>query len=178
MDTLEQTFAINRRWVAGKGYESNLLRSQFMRANLLRYWQQDEGRTPLARVFMKFGASHMVRGLSMTDVFDVGSLMPELASARGGTSFHLLVLAGPGRQTANLDPTTFRYVPGNRNQYGAGAELFHSSVLPSGFTLFDTAPLRAIAKSSDRDLHPELVRAIQGFDAVLVMTGSTPSTNL
>ena len=33
-----------------------------------------------ARPFMKMGAAHLTRGLSMTDVFDVGTLVPELVA--------------------------------------------------------------------------------------------------
>jgi erythromycin esterase-like protein len=175
LDTLEQTLAINAQWGAGKGYESNVLRTQFLRANFLRYWRQTR---PGDRVLMKFGASHMVRGVSMSDVFDLGTLVPELVAERGGESFHLLVLPGPGSQTANLDPTQFRYVPGNRNEYGEGTEVFDEAVLPGKFTLFDTAPLRPIASSTDKDVPLALWRVIHGFDAVLVMTGSHPSSNL
>jgi erythromycin esterase-like protein len=175
MDTLEQTFAINRLWVEKKGYESNLVRSRFMRANLLRYWRS---KPPQDRLFMKMGASHLVRGLSMTDVFDLGTLVPELAAANGGRSFHLLVLPGPGTKTANLDPTKFLYVPGNRDQYGEGMDLFDTSVIPGKFTVFDTAPLRPLASSFSGDVALPLWRVIHGFDAVLIMTGSHPSSNL
>jgi len=173
MDTLEQTLAINALWAEKKGYESNLLRSRFMRANLLRYWRAKPRKD---RLFMKMGASHLVRGLSMSDVFDLGTLVPELAGQDGGSSFHLLVLPGPRSQTANLDPTKFVYVPGNRDEYGAGMDLFNEAVIPGKFTIFDTAPLRALARSGDTPL--PLWRVIHGFDAVLVMTGSRPSSNL
>ena len=93
-------------------------------------------------------------------------------------TFSLLVLADPASETSNLDPTTFRYVPGRREQYQAGLEVFTGQPLAGGFALFDTRPLRRLARTGDRSLHPELVRTIHGFDAVLVMTGSTPAANL
>ena len=83
----------------------------------------------------------------MSDVVDLGTLVPELVSEQGGTAFQMLVLPGPGTKTANLDPTRFLYVPGNRDEYGAGMEIFDKAVLPSGFTLFETAPLRPLASS-------------------------------
>ena len=178
MDTLEQTFAINALWVAGKGYESNGARSANLRANLLRYWKSKERSDPDGRLLMKMGASHLVRGVNMSDVFDLGSLVPELLAAKGRTSFHMLVLPGPQSQTANLDPTKFRYVPGKRDQYGKGMELFDEAVIPGTFTVFDTAPLRSIASSYSGELALPIWRVIHGFDAVLVMTGSTPSSNL
>ena len=175
LDTLEQTLAINALFVAGKGYESNLLRAKLLRSNLLRYWHK---KRPKDGVFMKMGAAHLTRGLNITDVFDVGTMVPELAAVGGGQSFQLMVLPGPGTQTSNFDPTTFRYVPGNRNQYGEGMELFDQAVLPGEFTLFDTAPLRPLASSFASGVPLPLWRVIHGFDAVLVMTGSHPSTNL
>ena len=180
MDTLERTLAINALWVAGKSYESNLVRAQFLRANLLRYWQAREHSDPDARLFMKMGASHLVRGVNMSDVFDLGTLLPELAALRGGRTFHLLVLPGPGTQTANLDPTRFVYAPGNRDEYGEGMEIFDKAILLGAamFTLFDTAPLRAIASSHAAGVPLPLWRVIHGFDAILVMTGSTPSSNI
>jgi len=174
MDTLEHTLAINAAWATGNGYESNLRRSRFMRANLLRHWQAKPRED---RVFMKMGASHMVRGLGMSDVFDLGTLVPELVAEAGGHSFNVLVLPGIGSQTANLDPTKFTYVPGNREEY-AGMEVFRQAVLPGQFTVFDTAALRPLASSNGGDTPLPLWRAIHGFDAVLVMTGSQPSSNL
>jgi hypothetical protein len=100
----------------------------------------------------------------------------QLAALEDRRAFQLLVLAGATSETGNLDPQTFRYVPGHREQYQEGMEPFTGQA--EGFTLFETAPLRALARSSDRSLHPELVRAIHGFDAILVMAGSTPSHDL
>jgi hypothetical protein len=124
------------------------------------------------------GGSHLVRGLNMTDTFDLGTLVPELLAASGGKSFHLMVLPGPGTQTASLDPTKFVYVPGNRDQYGKGMELFDQAIIPGKFTLFDTAPLRPIADSYYDDVPLPIWRVIHGFDAVLVLTGSHASANL
>jgi len=174
LDTLEATLSINQLWTQGKGYESNLARSRLLRANLLRYWRK---KSPDARLFMKMGASHMVRGVNMSDVFDLGTFVPDLVAERGGSAFQMLVLPGPGTQTANLDPTKFLYVPGNRDEYGAGMDIFDRAVLPGTFTLFDTAPLRSLASSSG-DVPLPLWRIIHGFDAVLILTGSTPSSNI
>jgi len=113
----------------------------------------------------------------MSDVFDLGTFVPDLVAERGGSAFQMLVLPGPGTQTANLDPTKFLYVPGNRDEYGAGMDIFDRAVLPGTFTLFDTAPLRSLASSSG-DVPLPLWRIIHGFDAVLILTGSTPSSNI
>lgn len=177
LDTLEQTLSINQAWTQGKGYESNLRRSRFMRSNLLRYWKAKQRQDPQSRLFMKMGGSHMVRGVNMSDVIDLGTLVPDLVAEQGGSAFQMLVLPGPGTQTANLDPTKFLYVPGNRGEYGAGMDVFDQAILPGTFTLFDTAQLRPLASSSG-DAPLPLWRIIHGFDAVLILTGSTPSSNI
>ena len=175
LGTLEETFEINRLFVSGQGWESNERRGRLMRGNFLRLWRA-ERRKP--RVMLKFGAGHMTRGISPTGTWDIGTLVPEVAAMDDVGTFSLLVLADPASETSNLDPTTFRYVPGRREQYQAGLEVFTGQPLAGGFALFDTRPLRRLARTGDRSLHPELVRTIHGFDAVLVMTGSTPAANL
>ena len=56
--------------------------------------------------------------------------------------------------------------------------LFDKSVIPGKFTLFDMAPLRPIVVGGSGDVPLPLWKAIHGFDAVLIMAGSHPSTNL
>jgi len=178
LDTLRETLEVNRLWSAGKVYESNLRRVALIRSNLLRYWRAEERRDPGFRLFMKMGANHMTRGLNMVDMFDAGSLIPGLVAERGGQAFHLMVLPGPAAQTANFDPTRFKYVPGQRDEYGKGMELFSANLLPNGFTLFLTAPLRPFASSAVDELPSQLIKVIHGFEAMLVMTGSHPSAGL
>jgi hypothetical protein len=57
-------------------------------------------------------------------------------------------------------------------------DLFDKSVISGKFTIFDTAPLRPLASSFAGDVPLPLWRVIHGFDAVLIMTGSHPSSNL
>lgn len=175
MTSLEETFEINRLFLSGRGYESNLRRGNLLRTNFANHWRAGS-RAP--RVFLKFGASHLMRGVNITDTFDIGSLVPEIAMLAGTKCYSLLVLAGAGRETGNFDPTSYTYRPGRREQYQAGMEPFTGQAFADAFTLFDTAPLRPIARSTARDLHPETIRAVHSFDNIIVMSGSTPSTNL
>lgn len=174
LETLEETLAINRLWVEGRGWESNQRRAQFNRRNLRRYWAAQDGNTP--KVMFKFGASHMVRGLSHTHVFDVGTQAAELAESFGGRSFHLMVVPGPGAQYAQFDPSAWTYRPVSAGTYDAP---LIEAAYPDAFTLIDMRPLRALAHGSTRSsLDADLVRAVHGFDAVLVLSNATPSSNL
>lgn len=174
LDTLETTFEINRLYFARQGFASNARRAAFLRANLLRQWRA--AKEP--RTFLKFGANHVVRGLTQVGTFDMGSLVAELAEARGERSFHLLVLPGNDSRTAVFDPTAFTYkASAPKDMYQKGLGWMIDEAWPDAMTLFDCAKLRPAVYAA-RTADPELVRAVYGFDAVLVMSGSTASTNL
>lgn len=182
LEVMEETLEINRLFVAGRGQASNQRRADLNKRNLLRHWsaaRAAHGRAPKA--FYKFGASHMVRGLSTTESFDLGTMIPELAAVEGGSTFSMMVLPGKGAATAVFDPSamTFRQGPPSTG-YGAGLDLLIDQAFDSDFTLFDLRPLRPLlsggARSASQDR--ELVRTIHGFDTLLVMAGSTPSGNL
>jgi len=177
LDTLEETLEVNRLWLAGDNYGSNRRRVAFLRANFLRHWREAKESGEPPRVMMKCGATHMVRGLNSNDAFDLGSLVPHVAEAEGRAAFSLLVLGGAGSQIAQFDPSTFSYRARPRGPGGPLSPIADAA-WPDAFTLFDMHPLRPIVRSSQEGWHGELVRTVHGFDAVLVMSGSTPSTAL
>ncbi|HYD73949.1 MAG TPA: hypothetical protein VEF55_12495 [Candidatus Binatia bacterium] len=177
LETLEETLAINRLWMSNQGWASNQRRAMFNRANFRRYWEAAEDKP---KVMFKFGASHMVRGISHTQVLDIGTQVSELAEARGGSSFHVAVFPGPGAQVAQFDPSAWTYRPGDVGAYEAqGMTPLISAAYRDAFTLVDLRPLRPLVFGRQhKALDADLVRTIHGFDALLVMSGSTPSANL
>lgn len=177
LETLEETLAINQLWVSGQGWTSNQRRATFNRANLRRYLEA-EGEPP--KVMFKFGSSHMVRGLSHTQVLDIGTQVSELAESRGGKSFHIFVLPGAGAQVAQFDPSAWTYRPSDAGTYeDAGMTPLIAAAHPDAFTLIDLRPIRPLVFGRrHKALDADLVRTIHGFDALLVMSGSTASANL
>jgi hypothetical protein len=59
-----------------------------------------------------------------------------------------------------------------------GLEPILGAADPDAFTLIDLRPLRPLLGRWREDTHPELMRVVHGFDALLVLSGSTSSTNL
>ena len=176
LDTLERTLEINRAWTSGRHAESNQLRAANLRANFRRNWRMVEAKAP--RVYFKYGATHLVRGLTNVGTFDLGTLLPELAETQGRRSFSMMVLPGNDAHAAVFDPTRFTYAPGApKDSYQKGLGWVIDEAWPDAFTLFDTARIRPILQSAP-SADPELVRVVNGFDAILVMSGSTPSSNL
>jgi hypothetical protein len=178
LETLRETLAINRYWVEGRGWQSNQRRAEFNRANLRRYWAAHGEHPP--KTMFKFGSSHMVRGLSHTQVFDIGAQISERASFLGEQSFHVFVLPGAGSQHAQFDPSAWSYRPSDAGTYAdEGMMPLLAAAYPDAFTLIDLRPIRPLVFGArHKALDADLVRTIHGFDALLVMSGSTPSSNL
>jgi len=177
LEVIGETLAINQLFVTNHNWESNERRAQLNRRSFLRHWKeaQSEGTGP--RVMFKFGASHMIRGRNVSEVFDLGNLASEMAAAEGGKSFHLLVIGGPGTQHAVFNPMELRYVPAHvdlADEEGLGAIV--GQPFPEGFTLIDLRPLRPLFSAArTKKSDPELMRIVHGFDAILVLAGSRPS---
>lgn len=176
LETLEETLTINQLWTQRQGWASNQRRADFNRRNVRRLLHAE----PDAKVLFKFGSSHMVRGLSHTQVLDIGTAVSEMAQDRGEKSFHVFVLPGAGRQVAQFNPSDWRYNPSDAGTYeDIGMTPLISAAYPDAFTLIDLRPIRPLVFGPrHKALDADLVRVVHGFDALLVLSGSTPSSNL
>jgi hypothetical protein len=178
LETLEETLEINKLWVTQQGWASNQRRAEFNRRNLRRYWAADGEDAP--KVMFKMGASHMLRGLTHTQVMDVGTHVSERAEMMGKKSFHVMVLPGAGVQVAQFDPSAWTYGPSNAETYvDQGMTPLLSAAYPDAFTLIDLRPIRPLVFGArHKRLDADVVRCIHGFDMLLVLSGSTASSNL
>src|SRR5262249_46245395 len=104
----------------------------------------------------------------------------ERASAMNAKSFHMMVLPGAGVSVAQFDPSAWTYRPSQAETYvDQGMTPLLAAAYTDAFTLIDLRPLRPLVFGArHKALDPDLVRTIHGFDALLVMSGSTPSHNL
>lgn len=180
LDTLHGTLETNRFQVTNRYFQANQRRADLNRANLIRLEAEARAAGRKPRALFKMGASHVVRGRSVTEVFDVGALAHEMAAIGGDESFGVLVLPGTGGKVAQFDPSAMRYGPRDGETLeNTGLGLLQSAVLSTGFTVIDLRPLRPLfAGSRAVEAGPGAMRAVHGFDALVVMTGSTPSSNL
>jgi len=179
LNTLEQTLAINRLWIEGRAWESNQQRAALQRQNFLRHWSAAKRRGETPRVLAKYGASHMVRGLSQTAVYDLGTSLPEIAAIEGGHSVSVMVVPGKGSQIAGLNPSTWSYEPQPaEGGYLKGLAPLIDAAFDDAFTLIDLVPLRPIVGMRGSKVDDELFRTVHGFDMLLVMSGSTASSEL
>jgi len=179
LDTLRSTLEINQLWVEGRGWESNARRAALMRSNFLRHWQAAKGDGKTPKVIAKLGSNHIVRGRNMTGTFDLGTLLPEIAAAEGSRSFSVLVLPGIESLTAVLNPSSWTYESRPaKDDYAKGLETLTDAAYTDAFTLIDLVALRPIIGSSIDKYGAGVARVVHGFDMLLVMSGSTASSEL
>jgi hypothetical protein len=179
LDTLRSTMEINQLWFEGRRWESNARRAALMRSNFVRHWQaaKRDGKTP--KVIAKLGSNHMVRGRNMTGTFDLGTLLPEIAAAEGSRSFSVLVLPGIESLTAVLNASSWTYESRPaKDDYAKGLEVLTDAAYADAFTLIDLAALRPIVGSSIDKYGAGVARVAHGYDMLLVMSGSTASSEL
>lgn len=102
--------------------------------------------------------------------FGVLQLKAELAG-------RLHTAGGAGRPS---DPSwTIRRLIGSRPDTWRALSEIAARLYPDAFTLIDLRPLRSLVFGQrHKALDADLVRTIHGFDALLVLTGSTASANL
>jgi len=181
LNTLEQTLEINRLFITGENWASNRMRAELIRSNFLKHWNGYLDLSPpeRPRVMLKLGASHLARGRNSNGVFDLGTLLPELADIEGERYFSMLVLPGRGASTAVFDTASVSYRPAPpKDRYDDGLDLLFDVASGDEFTLIDLRPLRQYLGGRPEPSLVKLADVAHGFDMILIMNGSTASEDL
>jgi erythromycin esterase-like protein len=178
IDLFETTARINRLFLSGRGYESNLMRSAFLRRNFVTAWEAALRTGPPPRVMFKFGGSHMMRGLNYTHTLDVGTAAAVIAEARGERAYSVLILGGTGTKSARLNPVRARYEPTGTAEVDEDNLAWLRPALPkSEWVVFDMQPVRTGYLRRRRTLTAEQDRFFHAYDAIVVLQESTPGTS-
>lgn len=162
------------------GFSGHQARINLMKHNLLyalRRYQAVPAK-PLPKLLFKFGTNHMSRDRApLSNMFDVGNLVANLADAQNQRSLHLLVVGKQGTQnsTDSFDHArTVGPLTPSDNEY---LRLFFDQV-GEEWVLVDLRPLRqAIAGRRLRVEDPVLERSILGFDYLILIPQTTASGN-
>ena len=177
---MDSTLAINRLFLSGRGYESNLSRSRLLKRQFWRFYDSTraaDGKEP--RVMLKFGAAHLQRGRNFVNTYDLGTQLAELAEKDGGEALSVYVVGGPETRRAQIDPRymTSIEVP-VQSLTPSWAKPFVDASDPDKWTVFDLRALRSMGSKRLNAIAPELLQVIFGFDAMVVLSKSTPQRDL
>ena len=178
IDLLERTAAINRLFLAGRGYESNLERSRFLRENFSRAWKaRVQGGED--KVVFKFGGSHMMRGMNYTNTLDLGTAASLLAEELGGYSYHVLMMGGKGSTSSRMNIVKAQYEPNGAAEVDGRMLAWLRPAIPdTGWVLFDiqAARLAYLQGRTRSELPATQDRFLQAYDAIVIFGGSHAGT--
>ncbi|MGQ0642212.1 MAG: hypothetical protein ACT4P6_15800 [Gemmatimonadaceae bacterium] len=178
IDVFERTARINRLFLSGRVYESNHMRSAYLRETFTNALASAERRGERPRVLFKFGGSHMMRGFNYTHTLDIGTAASILAEARGERSFNVLMFGGPQSKTARMNIVRLQYEPTGTAEIENDNVAWLRPALPdSSWVVFDMRPVRtAYLRRRGQLLTSIQDRFFQAYDAIVVLTASTPGT--
>lgn len=154
----------------GNVYEANYTREMLMRSYFIKAaGSPDEDRPQ--KIFGKFGATHAMRGRSLTEVPAFGNFLQEWATLNGFTFFNVLVDCDRGEvrnpQTGKAEPCK-PVVDSERTPLRPAAMQGKAYVI-------DLRPLRRhLAKWTGLDR--KTAQVIYGFDAYVVLPDVKPAT--
>ena len=183
MRTLEGSLAIEAAERAGGAWPYFQRRTEWMRSNFAELLKADQGRKEPAKILMKLGYNHLIRGANYMNVIDVGTMADEVAALTGERAFHILVLPGPGSQQAVPGPnSTFVAASSDEvDDFNAGDQRLTrvlSNPNATGHEVIDLRPLRPRAMRGLEAWNSDLVRTIHGYDAVVIWKGAHASSSL
>jgi hypothetical protein len=163
---------IYQKNMSGDYYNSNRQRALLMKKNFSEPFaasSQSDGVLP--KVFFKFGAYHMFRGISPLHSSELGNLIGEAAEANQLKSVHILIAGVKGEQLhfvgigkpAEAGPLD---LAGDKDSPFLFFKPLFDTQIENSWTLYDLRALRdGFSKYGKMD--PELERVIFGYDFVV-----------
>ncbi len=161
---------------------SNIARGLLMKRQYEAQTPRDRNGVPEKAVF-KFGAIHMMKGLSTVNNREVGNHVAEIAEGVGQTSLHILILAAKGNQRrfAGIGKPAMAapvdQVGPGQSDFPYAKPMFDLALDSAGWSVFDFRALRDWADRS-RDIDPRMVNLIFGFDLAVIIPDGTPSDEI
>jgi erythromycin esterase-like protein len=127
------------------------------------------------KVIVKFGDSHLYKGMNPLHDLNLGDFIAEWADGEGSTSLHIAVLGAKGKhrllgrygQPSKVEP----FVLDEDSEYRWIAPMV-ANQLPGEWTLYDLRKLR-----SERVTFPnaDMERFIEGYDLLIIIPELTPA---
>jgi hypothetical protein len=185
-DGLLESRSIYSKYQANQGYESNRQRAVLMKRTFHQDFtaslasQKRDSAPP--KVFFKFGAYHLGRGMNGLHSSEIGDYVAEMAEGRGQKSVHIMIFGVKGTQSAfagigkpyaesPLD------LPNDKDSALAWAKPLYGNLLDGSWTMFN---LRSLRDHFGRftGVDPELERIIFAYDFVVLIPQVTASHGL
>ena len=157
--------------------KSNRDRALLMKQTLVAYLRGAGTYAMPPKIFFKFGAEHLYRGVSPLRNLDLGNYAAELGDGLGLHDIHILALGVSGKQSrfAGIGKP-WQIAPYAINDIGDGTfrflAPFVANMVSGAWTLYDLRPLRPhFSETGITD--KEYERMVFGYDFLLLVPGTT-----
>ena len=153
-----------------------------MRGTIAARLREERARKSTPKVMLKAGYNHMIRGANYVNIFDVGTMMDEVAALDGQRAFHVIVLPGPGSRQAVMGGPGRIFASVSSDEYDefrAGDQRLTkvlSNADATGHEVIDLRALRPLAMRGLESWNADVVRTIHGYDAAVIWKGAHAST--
>ena len=163
---------IYQKNMSGDYYKSNRQRALLMKKNFAEpFAASSQSNGVLPKVFFKFGAYHMFRGINPLHSSELGNLIGEAAEANQFKSVHILIAGVKGEQLhfagigkpAEAAPLDLQ---GDKDSPFLFLKPLFDALVENSWTLYDLRALRD-GFSKYGKIDPELERVIFGYDFVV-----------
>jgi len=163
---------IYQKNMSGDYYKSNRRRALLMKKNFSEpFAASSQSNGVLPKVFFKFGAYHMFRGINPLHSSELGDLISEAAEANQFKSVHILIAGVKGEQLhfagigkpAEAGPLD---LAGDKDSSFLFLKPLFDTQIENSWTLYDLRALRD-GFSKYGKIDPELERVIFGYDFVI-----------
>jgi hypothetical protein len=171
-DALLVSREIYQKNMSGDYYDSNRQRALLMKKNFAEpFAAASQSNGVLPKVFFKFGAYHMFRGINPLHSSEIGNLIGEAAEANQFKSVHILIAGLKGEQLrfagigtpAEAEPLD---LTGDKDSSFLFLKPLFDAQVENSWTLYDLRALRdGFSKYGKMD--SELERVIFGYDFVV-----------
>lgn len=182
IDGLEASASIYGAYFVGRNFASNTDRIALMRKHFLVEYRKAGGKAP--RALFKFGTTHLGKGTTFLNTFDLGSLTEGIAAANGLDALRILFapLEGAQLQTA-LSPEGFTKTQTFKSDDVAllldAIGVKEVDVPLSGYAVIAFEPVRrALEERGLKKLTAEQRFFILGYDYLVTTRGARPATML
>src|SRR5271154_276877 len=165
---------IYQKNMSGDYYNSNRQRALLMKKNFSEpFAASSQSNGVLPKVFFKFGAYHMYRGINPLHSSELGNLIAEAAEANQLKSVNMLIVGVKGEQLrfagiGNPSEAAPLDLAGDKDSPFLFFKPLFETQVENSWTLYD---LRALRDSFSKygKIDPELERVIFGYDFVVLI---------
>jgi hypothetical protein len=174
--------AVYSLYFENKQFESNQRRALLMKRTFGADYRRAGGAPQ--KVFFKFGANHVMKGLNNLNSRELGSYVAETAEGDGAKSVHILIVAVSGNQLRfggigkAMIPAPIDMIGPGQSDFPFAKPIFEGAMKDkSQWSLFDFRSLRDYI-DHQKDADPMLVRMIFGYDFAVIIPEGTPSAEI